>query len=278
MLMGTSRDALDDVTRVFGVTRREVLLPERPQHSVWVSPCLMDSHPVTNAQFEAFVEANPDWVPARSVSWRCGSDYLRHWRGCTGPPHLADHPVTWVTWYAAMAYARWTGKRLPTEAEWEFAARGGQGDVTFPWGAGMPDPTLANYAASGLGTTAPVCGYAPNPYGLYDLAGNVWEWCLDEWDAQFYGSSPVANPVAGDIEAVNGNHEPISTRRVIRGGSWGVAPVNLRVAYRDSHPSAGPGPHVGFRCVRDIDRRSKRLASGLYWARNVTQAAPRVSE
>lgn len=120
----------------------------------------------------------------------------------------------------------------------------------FPWGNDLVDATRANYSASGIGMTTPVGRYPPNGYGLYDLAGNVWEYCLDEWQEDFYAISPLQNPIAGAGGFTNDYYRQVTTRRVIRGGSWGGAPVNLRVAYRDSHPPTGAGDHVGFRCVR----------------------------
>ncbi len=158
--------------------------------------------------------------------------------------------MVYVCWYAAVAYAQWAGKRLPTEAEWEFAARGGSDEAEYPWGDAPPDPGHANYAASALGTTTPVGNYPPNPYGLYDLAGNVWEYCVDEWRTDYYASSPSDNPVAGGDLFTNDSFYQVTERRVVRGGSWGGAPVNLRVTYRDSHPPTDAGPHVGFRCAR----------------------------
>jgi formylglycine-generating enzyme len=249
--MGTAEAAIPELMRAYAVSRRELFAAEVPRHRVVLSPFWIDRSPVTNAQFQRFVAAQPQWSPEQIAPDRAGAAYLQHWAGGTCPPALADHPVVFVSWYAALAYARWAGKRLPTEAEWEYAARGGQHDAEFPWGSAPADPRRANYAASGIGTTTPVGTYPPNPYGLSDLAGNVWEFCLDAWQADFYATSPANDPRAGG-EALDGDsYLAVTSRRVIRGGSWGGSPVNLRIAYRDSHPPAGAGNHVGFRCAAD---------------------------
>ena len=260
--MGTAAADLAQVQQAFGVRHADLMAPEVPRHIVRVDPFWLDATPVTNAAFKRFVDAEPAWAPGHAPSRLHNGEYLRHWQGGEPPSGLADHPVVYVTWYAAMAFARWAGKRLPTEAEWECAARGGQDSSVFPWGSDPPDPSRANYGASGLDTTTPVRRYPPNPYGLYDLAGNVWEYCLDEWRQDFYARSPRDNPLAGDEsrqQLLGGHFVHVTTRRVIRGGSWGAAPVQLRVTFRDSHPPDGAGPHVGFRCARDARLGSSAL-------------------
>lgn len=264
--MGTDESAIERLQAQLGVRRREVFEAEVPAHTVEVGPFEMDVAPVTNAQLQAFVAACPEWGPDRLASEQHNGDYLRHWENGVMPEALANHPVVYVTWPVALAYARWAGKRLPTEAEWEFAARGGAPDALFPWGAAPADPARANYVANGLNTTTPVRRYPPNPYGLHDLAGNVWEFCLDEWQPGWYATLAghiTVNPLAGDLTLARLAHLApgdlrsdslgaalYGGRRVIRGGSWGGSPVNLRVAYRDSHPALGAGNHVGFRCAR----------------------------
>ncbi len=248
--MGTPAAEIERLQQTYQISFPGLFAPETPRHTVYLAAFYLDKYPVTNAQFKAFVGAKPEWRPDRIPAHLHNGDYLKHWPGSDYPPDKADHPVVFVSWYAVMAYAQWAGKRLPTEAEWEYAARGGLVGKEFPWGDEPVDVSRANYHQSGFGETTPVGSYPPNGYGLYDLAGNVWEYCLDEWQPDFYASSPKSTPVAGDNMFLDDTFLKVTTRRVIRGGSWGGAPVNLRLAYRDSHPPQGAGGHVGFRCAR----------------------------
>jgi formylglycine-generating enzyme required for sulfatase activity len=152
--------------------------------------------------------------------------------------------VVFVSWDAAVACAEWEGKRLPTEAEWEFAARGGLDNPKYPWGDEEPTPSRANYGKSGIHARVQVGSYRPNPYGLFDLAGNVWEFCFDEWNA-LYQSDPQ-HQTDQDIRRMQ---SATPERRVIRGGSFDASEFNLRVTARDSHRSSNPVAHVGFRCA-----------------------------
>jgi formylglycine-generating enzyme required for sulfatase activity len=250
--MGTPSSRLDQLQQSYQISYRDLFTPETPQHEVELAPFAIDTHPVTNAQFLAFLMAQPEWQPDQIAPQLHNGDYLKHWDGMRYPDALADHPVVYICWYAAVAYAAWVKKRLPTEAEWEYAARAEQADAEYPWGAAPADPSRANYAASGVQTTTAVGSYPPNPYGIFDLAGNVWEYCLDEWQPNYDAISPRANPIAGDDWLSHADATRVTTRRVIRGGSWGGDPVNLRLTYRDSHPPTGAGPHVGFRCARSL--------------------------
>jgi len=141
-----------------------------------------------------------------------------------------NHPVTEVSWYGAMAYAAWAGKRLPTEAEWEYAARGGLRGATYPWGNASADATRANFNRN-VGDTTAVGFYPPNGYGLYDMAGNVWEWCLDEWDLDFYAVSPARNPLSGaqSLQWLLDNYISVKSLRVVRGGSFYTDAQYVRV-------------------------------------------------
>jgi formylglycine-generating enzyme required for sulfatase activity len=190
-----------------------MLMAETPAHPVTLRPFLMDRYEVTNAEFWRFAKITRQDLPAGD----------------------ADQPVSSITWNAAAAYAKWAGKRLPSEAEWEFAARGGLDDPLYPWGDEEPAPERANFRKSGLHHPVPVGRYPANGYGLYDMAGNVWEFCQDAWAP--YGSDPPPAP---------------SDRRVIRGGSYDGDAFNLRVTARDSHSGANAVPYVGFRCARSL--------------------------
>ena len=229
---------------------------EQPVHTVHLDAFYMDAHEVTNAQFKAFVNANPAWGKDNIEDRFHNKHYLYHWTGTDYPAGRADHPVIWVSWYAAMAYAEWAGKRLPTEAEWEYAARGGLAGKKYPWGDTI---TLvdANSAESGIGDTTLVGQYAANGYGLYDVAGNVWEWCLDAGDWGFYAASHDSrNPIAGGetVQWLRDNFTtlPIFPPRVFRGGSWGDAAQYLYVANRGGFAPTATSAGIGFRCVKDI--------------------------
>lgn len=248
--MGTSTSDLDHLMERYETRRQGLFTAEIPKHTVALAPFYIDSTPVINREFQTFLDEQPEWHRGKIPTHLHNGDYLRHWEDDHFPLALSEHPVVDVCWYAAMAYAQWAGKRLPTEAEWEYAARGGLSGTDFPWGNAIPEPSRANYAASEIGSTTPVGHYPANNYGLFDLAGNVWEFCLDAWQEEFYAVSPEQNPLAGGNWFTDDSYLQVTTRRVIRGGSWGGAPVNLRVAYRDSHPPTGAGNHVGFRCVR----------------------------
>ena len=225
---------------------------QRPVHTVYVDAFYMDVYEVTNAQFKAFVDANPQWQKDNIPDEYHNGDYLDHWTGNSYPSGRGDHPVVYVSWYAAMAYAQWAGKRLPTEAEWEKAARGGLQGQEYPWGNGI-DASKANYGGN-VGDTTPVGNYAPNGYGLYDMAGNVWDWCLDAYDSDFYGRSPRQNPFAGEmtLREVSANYRNVTGSRVLRGGSWNFDAVIQRVANRLNPAPTAAGNFLGFRCAKAV--------------------------
>ena len=222
---------------------------EKPVHTVYVDAFYMDKYEVTNAQFKAFVDANPQWRKDRIPDRYHDSYYLDywHWIGHGGyPSGEGNHPVVNVSWYAAMAYAQWAGKRLPTEAEWEKAARGGLVGKTYPWGDTI-DASKANYITHPGDRSRPVGSYPANDYGLYDMEGNVREWCLDKYDTNFYARSPRQNPFSGDtsLEGVVSNYPHVTSNRVLRGG-----PRVARRGYGGTPTKANVG--IGFRCVRAV--------------------------
>lgn len=225
---------------------------EQPVHTVYVDALYMDIYEVTNAQYKKFVDANPQWRKDRIPRSYHNGNYLKHWNGNSYPSGKGNHPVVYVSWYAAMTYARWAGKRLPTEAEWEKAARGGLVGKKYPWGNSV-DSNKANYG-SNVGSTTTVGSHSPNGYGLYDMTGNVSEWCLDAYDDNFYKNSPRLNPVAGagGIRCVTKNFTNVTNARVLRGGSWYNGPKYVRVAGRGGVTPSGTSGSFGFRCARAL--------------------------
>ncbi|MDP6595061.1 MAG: formylglycine-generating enzyme family protein [Candidatus Poribacteria bacterium] len=198
---------------------------ETPVHKVQLDAFYMDVHEVTVGQFREFVNQS-------------GCSYEGDWDDVAKYSAGDDYPMIYVTWSDATAYAKWVGKRLPTEAEWEYAARGGLAGKRYPWGDEM---TKAHYGSwnGGRGTTKAVGSFGVNRYGLYDMAGNVWEWCQDWYSKDYYQNSPTKNPPGPDT----------GSKRVLRGGSWGSTTSPLRVALRNDSPPNSGGNSAGFRCV-----------------------------
>ncbi len=225
-----------------------------PIHTVYLDEFYIDPYEVTNAQFKAFIDANPEWSKENIPSKYHNGNYLKLWDGNDYPDGKANHPVVYVSWYAAMAYAKWKSKRLPTEAEWEKAARGGVAGKRYVWGNSR-DPGKANYGYYGR-HTSPVGSYLPNGYGLYDMGGNVWEHCLDRFDKNFYRNSPKKNPIAGvpDIEVLMENFTSVQTEHVSRGGSW-ATPGPAHAASRGSDTPTNTNGWLGFRCARSAPPR-----------------------
>ena len=216
---------------------------ERPPHEVSVDAFFIDRFEVTNTDFAAFLNEKGNretegvpWIITGSESCR-----IRETGGTFEvEPGYEDHPVVMVNYHGADAYARWVGKRLPTEAEWERAARGGIENAPYPWGDDL-DTTRANYDRKRNGTT-PVGVYPPNGFGLFDIAGNVSEMVSDWYDASFYRNAPSKNPT-GPMEG---------TTHTLRGGDWASGPDSLMVYARDEGtPPYRALPTVGFRCARD---------------------------
>ena len=227
---------------------------EKPVHTVYVDAFYMDKYEVTNLEYQQFLLENPRWQKDQIEKKFHNGNYLADWNGNNYPDGKANHPVTYVSWYAAMAYAQWMGKRLPTEAEWERAARGGLVNVKYPNG-NILTAKDANYGSNMRGST-PVGRYPANGYGLYDMAGNVYEWCLDEYDENFYSVAPRENPLSdmNTMDYINKNFTNVNDDRVLRGGSWFTPSYNAQVAKRDNNGSILAPTIIGFRCVKDVKR------------------------
>ena len=229
----------------------------QPVHTVYVDAFYMDETEVTNTEYKAFLLENPQWQKGRVNAEYVNANYLKHWNGNNYPSGRGNHPVVYVSWYAAMAYAEWSGKRLPTEAEWEYAARGGLAGKKYPNGNTIT-PREANYGWN-LGDTTPVRKYPGNGYKLYDMVGNVSEWCLDAYETDFYSTFPrdgvARNPLsdANSVDWLMINFTEVNRKgpRVLRGGTW-VNPAHfVRVSCRDGVLPWFTFYSYGFRCVRD---------------------------
>ena len=197
---------------------------QKPVRTVYVDAFYMDIHPVTNAQYQAFIEA----TGRRKLFWWAHAKY--------------NQPVMDLDWDDAVAYCKWAGKRLPTEAEWERAARGGLEGKKYPWGDGI-DEMMANYGWNARGPTR-VGQYEPNGYGLYDMAGNVWEWCHDWYGEDYYREAPQRNPT-GPREG---------TFQVIRGGDWSSDASWLGCGFRFNLYPIHWYYSIGFRGVQSVSR------------------------
>jgi formylglycine-generating enzyme required for sulfatase activity len=254
---------------------------EGPVHDVDLSPFAISRYAVTNAQFRAFTQATghrteaelfgwsfvfagflpPDFPPTRAVVgapwWRQveGADWAHPEGPHSGIDGRQDHPVVHVSWNDAAAFCAWTGTRLPTEAEWEYAARGGSGGCRFPWGDELEPNSehrmnvfqgsfpAGDTGADGYRGTAPVSAFAPNGYGLFQMTGNAWEWAADWFDRGYYARSPRADPQGPERGAA----------RVMRGGSYlcHASYCNrYRVDARSSNTPDSSTGNLGFRVAR----------------------------
>lgn len=210
---------------------------EYPRHEVMLDAYYIDKYEVTNGRYIEFVRATNHRVPQHPT------DSNRNlWQKGMMPESVADRPVINVDWYDADAYCKWAGKRLPTEAEWEKAARGGD-DRRFPWGNVEPTPKYLNYLQKWHGekTLMPVGSYeaGKSPFGVYDMAGNVWEWVNDWYDDRYYEKSPAKNPPGPETGA----------EKVLRSSSWAVEAPLVRIFTRVSSNPMIRNESTGFRCA-----------------------------
>ena len=220
--MGRTFATEDDETGM----RPLVLRDDRPAHRVRLDAFWMDATEVTHAAYAKFVAAEGHRAPY-------------HWPDGVMPEALANHPVYNVDWEDARAYCGWKGRRLPTEAEWERAARGGLEGKRYPWGNDKPDPTMARYSTqAGPG---PAAEHVANEFGLHDMAGGVTEWCADWFERSYYSKSPAENPQGPEA----------GTYRIVRGGAWSDGPNRITVFFRNWLRPNQRTPNLGFRCARD---------------------------
>jgi formylglycine-generating enzyme required for sulfatase activity len=214
-----------------GVDGMMGLEDERPRHKVWLDAFSLDRYEVTTKHYARFLAATGRQAPGQ-------------WESVNLDIH-GDRPVIGVDWTDAEAYCRWAGKRLPTEAEWEKAARGTDGRL-YPWGHQVPTAELANFAVGARFSYSqalmPVGKYekSQGPYGHYDLAGNVWEWVQDWYDGSYYERSPERNPQGPEAGQF----------KVLRGGAWSDLPKYLLAYGRFKLPPGTRNSHIGFRCAR----------------------------
>jgi len=240
------KDMVQVVAGEFTMGRDDVEADEKPAHKVYLDVYYIDKYEVTNEQYAAFLNSySSDTVKSGEYA---GEQMIQNydgflkntqgkWQAVNG---LENNPVTYVTWYGANEYAIYNGKALPTEAQWEKAARGSNDGLGYTYSGGNNPDEVGWYVGNSNNITHPVGQKQANELGLFDMSGNVWEWCSDWFDAGYYTNSPNKNP-QGPIKGAG---------RVIRGGSWDVIDEVCRSTGRYwDYPENWSGGY-GFRCVR----------------------------
>jgi len=222
---------------------------ERPQHQVKLEDFYITAHEITHGQYCKFLNEQ-DKLEGRKENWidfddsDCKIKYNR--KGYFPKPGFINHPVIEVTWDGAKAFCEWAGGRLPTEAEWEYAAKGGKYSESYKYSGADNPGKVACYDMNSQGSTHVVGKKKPNELKIYDMSGNVWEWCNDYYKSGYYSISAMHDPKG----------PAWGTGRVVRGGSWGYNEYYLRTTYRKLNSSDAGNFNLGFRMVKDI-RQSK---------------------
>jgi formylglycine-generating enzyme required for sulfatase activity len=307
-----NRSELDTIAPMISVSGGEFQMgddtagerDQRPVHTVHIAAFHLDKHHVTNRQYRMFVEQTHYRTDAEQRGWSYVFDFKRkcwirmagaNWKNSAGTvnddlpktamPALEDLPVVHISWNDAQRFCRWAGKRLPTEAEWEYAARAGRKGIAYSWGDSISAEPAANFwqgwfpdentQRDGYLLLSPVSAFKPNPFGLQDMGGNAWQWCADRYAADYYRRSPLSNPQGpdansseavavpnvvlkkekGQITAEEFGGVKNDLLRVIRGGSFLSSENNdagYRVSARGCQPESLSFQDVGFRCAENV--------------------------
>ena len=210
---------------------------EMPGHRVYLDDFWIDCYEVTNLMYKQFIDETGHRAPQVNTEWAQPYNWIDH----NYPPGKADFPVVLVSWEDAVAYATWAGKRLPTEAEWEKAARGGLVKKRYPWGDRITKHDANHFTSITVkNQLKPTGTFPPNAFNLYDSAGNVWEWCADWYGQAYYKESPEKNPQGPES----------GLYRVYRGGAWSNKEEQLRCAERARNIPVHQSHIIGFRCAK----------------------------
>ncbi|MBW8035561.1 MAG: formylglycine-generating enzyme family protein [Planctomycetes bacterium] len=211
-------------------------LDEKPIHQVSVNSFMMDIYEVTYQQYREFIEDNPQWRKGNVEIDLADLSYLHDWENLSYPQEKDNHPIVYISWHAAKTYAEWAGKTLPTEAQWEYASRGGYRNMDYPWGNEFKS-SLTQWRGSKETGTTQVGRYTINGFGLHDMLGNAGEWTGDGYE--LYQAKEVTDPSS-----------PLNRHlKVLRGGSWKSKQADLRVSARRAYRPNMCLPDAGFRCV-----------------------------